>query len=57
MQRTYLADDTPVQTVIPKGAAVKVTDSESVTDPSDPSDGPHYADHDLRRDLLILALS
>ena len=40
-------------TVIPKGAAVKVTDTESVTDPSDPSDGSHYADHDLRRDLLI----
>ena len=40
-------------TVVPKGAAVKVTDSESVTDPSEPSDGSHYADHDLRRDLLI----
>ena len=39
-------------TVIPKGAAVKVTDSESVTEPSDPSDGSYYADHDLRRDLL-----
>ena len=37
-------------TVVPKGAAVKVTDSESVTDPSD---GSHYADHDLQRDLLI----
>ena len=40
-------------TVIPKGAAVKVTASELVTDPAGLSDGSHYADHDLHQDLLI----
>ena len=40
-------------TAVLTGARVKVTDAESVIDPSDDADGQHYADHDLRRDLLI----
>ena len=40
-------------TVVPTGARVNVTDAEPVVDPSDNVDGQHYADHDLRRDLLI----
>ena len=38
-------------TVIPKGAAVSVTDTDLVAE--DVGDGTHFADHDLRRDILI----
>ena len=38
-------------TVLPKGANVRVTDALPVSD--DTGDGSHFADHDLRRDVLI----
>ena len=40
-------------TVVSTGARVRVTNATPVIDPSDEADGKHYADHDLRRDLLI----
>ena len=38
-------------TVVPKGANVRVTTAQPVAD--DAGDGSHFADHDLRRDILI----
>ena len=38
-------------TVVPKGADVRVTTAQPVAD--DAGDGSHFADHDLRRDILI----
>ena len=38
-------------TVLPKGADVRVTDALPVSDAT--GDGSHFADHDLRRDILI----
>ena len=38
-------------TVLPKGAHVRVTDALPVSD--DTGDGSHFADHDLRCDVLI----
>ena len=38
-------------TVIPKGADVRVTGTNPVAE--DVGDGTHFADHDLRRDILI----
>ena len=38
-------------TVLPKGADVRVTDALPISDDTD--DGSRFADHDLRRDILI----